>query len=831
MSKFKLKQLEIANFRGFRGVHVIPFDRPVVAIYGPVGAGKSSIVQAVEYALFGQQLEVRERIAKLADLINEEEQEARVKLELESDEGVLKVTRALRRVGDSARETFVELVFQGRKLASTAREATAKIIELLKLDEDDFTRFVLVTHRVLEGLVYGTAAKRSLTIDRLFGIDIIEELYKAIPIRKVEEVLEEEKRKLAAFKELPQIISKYGSVEEARRALERYRKELDELRRLEEELSRKYTELVETRKRLLETFRDIEQTYIEYLRVRSERETLESELAGRESDVSEASIRVELDLLRSFLVPKLEELALAREAEELAKLEITSENLEDAAVKIYNAVETLESILERLREEQENLTKLIEDLQREASTLESQKALLERRLRELEPIYREYQEVLNKYGDYSSIKRKVEELNSRIQEMETQLELTLNVLKVNEAIMRLGLKKCPICMKDLTDDDLKNIQSMIENIKSKYSDTLREIEKLKAEKTELERVLVKLDSLKSLVREYEDLSARLRALREHHSQIVDKLEAAQKNIRVIDKRVSMLRFIVDEARSKIDRIEQKLELLKKIKRYRELSRMERELEKTLKERGVNIERIIELEKEISEVEKKLEQVRNKLNTISVEYAELERILSSMPVETVEELRRRVLSVEDLYNRLNEIRGVLKKIQVKMREKMLERVRGYIQDYFKVIYPYTDLTGATIDVITKERLGVTVSEYVLYGIRRGERKVPISRLSDGQRLTIALAFMLSVYVVANHNVDFIIMDEPIPYVDIGVKRSFANLVVRLVKERLVSQLVITSQSRDFIDIIIEEARRNNIPVEFVEIERKDSERSIKVNYIS
>ncbi len=831
MPRFRIKQLEIVNFRGFRGTHVIPLDRPIVTIYGPVGAGKSSIVQAVEYALFGQQLEIRERIAKLVDLINEEEHEARVRLTLESTEGTLQVARALRRAGDSAREISAELIFRGKKLASTPREVTSRVVELLRLDEDDFTRFVLVTHRVLEGLVYGTSAKRSLTIDRLFGIDVVEELYKAIPIRKIEEILEEEKRKLAAFKEIPEVVSRYGSLENARKILEQYRKEIEELRKLEDELTRRYMQLVENRKRALTAFRDLEKVYLEYLRVKSERERLEEELAERESDVSETSLQVELDLLRSFLVPKLEELALSKEAEELARLEITTENLEESALKIYNIVESLESMLSRLKEEQENLAKLIDDLRREITTLESQKSLLERRVRELEAIHREYLDLVRRYGSPEKIRRELSELNLKLEEKERQLELTLNVLKVYENIVRLGLKRCPICMRELSESDIENIKESIRDIEIKYSNILKEIENLKTRMTELEKILIKLESLRPLEEEYENNLMKLRTVREQYSQALSRLETAQKGVRVIEKRIQMLRFVIDEARSKIDQIEQKLEVLKKIKRYRELLLREKELEKLLRERGVNLEAVIDLEREISEIERKLEQVREKLNSLSIEYAELERVLSSIPVETVEELRKRVLALEDLYRKLNEIRGALKRVQVKMREKMLEKVRGLIGEYFRMIYPYPDLVGATIDVVTRERLGVTISEYMLYGIRRGGKKVPISRLSDGQRLTIALAFMISVYVIANHNVDFIIMDEPLPYVDVEVKKAFSNLITKLIEEKLVSQLIITSQSRDFIEMIIEEAKKTEIPTELIEVTRRNGERELSIKYVT
>ena len=438
---------------------------------------------------------------------------------------------------------------------------------------------------------------------------------------------------------------------------------------------------------------------------------------------------------------------------------------------------------------------------------------------------------MRRYGSPEKIRRELSELNLKLEEKERQLELTLNVLKVYENIVRLGLKRCPICMRELSESDIENIKESIRDIEIKYSNILKEIENLKTRMTELEKILIKLESLRPLEEEYENNLMKLRTVREQYSQALSRLETAQKGVRVIEKRIQMLRFVIDEARSKIDQIEQKLEVLKKIKRYRELLLREKELEKLLRERGVNLEAVIDLEREISEIERKLEQVREKLNSLSIEYAELERVLSSIPVETVEELRKRVLALEDLYRKLNEIRGALKRVQVKMREKMLEKVRGLIGEYFRMIYPYPDLVGATIDVVTRERLGVTISEYMLYGIRRGGKKVPISRLSDGQRLTIALAFMISVYVIANHNVDFIIMDEPLPYVDVEVKKAFSNLITKLIEEKLVSQLIITSQSRDFIEMIIEEAKKTEIPTELIEVTRRNGERELSIKYVT
>ncbi|NPB00488.1 MAG: SMC family ATPase [Crenarchaeota archaeon] len=822
MSKFIIKQLILENFRGYKGKHVLDLGRGVVAIYGEVGAGKSSIAQAIEYALYGQQLEIKERIAKLVDLVNEESSEAKVQLSLEDLETgrCMKVLRYLKKHGDSAREALAELWIDDKKIASSPKDVLQHVVELLKLDEDDFARFVLVTHRVLEGLVYGTSSKRSLVIDRLFGIEMIEQLHKSIPIRKLEEILEKEKRKLSAFKELPEIVSKYGSVQNAKKALEEYKRELEELRRTEQELSTKLSELLEKRRQLLERFADLESTYVKYLRVRAERESLEEELKDA-PEVSETSIKVELELVKNILLSKLEELLFTEEAEELSRLTITSQNLEEASMKIFEIVKKLEDNLSKFDEEIENLIHLSEELKIDAEKLSTEIRSLERRLRELEDIYREYQSLVSKYGSPEQVQRELEKLKERLQSME---EFELHVEHVLREIVRRGLSTCPICGRPIDENVMRSIEEKISKLSSER--TSAEIEEVRRKITELENVLSKIRAIKPLVEEYEELYTRLKTLREMYSKVLSKLETVDKNRRSLEKRAQIIRTLIDEIKERIDRIDREISILRKIKKLKELRREEKELEKKLKESGIDLEALRRLEHDIDNLNKMLDKVRERLNMLSIEISTLERVLSSLPTETIDELRERVYKLERLLNMLNTIRGALKKIQSELRERMVERVRGLVDQYFRLMYPYNDMSGASIELNIKERLGTIVSEYVLYGVRGG-RRVPISRMSDGQRLTLALAFMLSVYVVANHNVSFMIMDEPIPYVDEAIRASFAKLVTSLVREGLVNQLIVTSQSREFIEQVVSEASLNEIPVTFIRIVREGSQRRIEV----
>ena len=53
MSDLLLKELDIANFRSIRGQIHVPLDAKVVLVHGENGAGKTSLLSAIELGLTG----------------------------------------------------------------------------------------------------------------------------------------------------------------------------------------------------------------------------------------------------------------------------------------------------------------------------------------------------------------------------------------------------------------------------------------------------------------------------------------------------------------------------------------------------------------------------------------------------------------------------------------------------------------------------------------------------------------------------------------------------------------------------------------------------------
>ncbi len=818
--KARINELVIRDFRGFRGEHRVVFNEGINIVHGPVGSGKTSIAQAIEYALYGTQLEVKERVSRLADLINEDSNSSLVKLSLTNG---IEVTRELRRSGETAVESS-SAVIDGVRYKGD--DVYSKIVESLGIDDDDFERFVLVTHRTLEALVYGSVSKRSIFIDRLFGLEVLDNINKSLPMTKLEELINGLRQRLASIKELPEIITKYGSVEKARDKVRELREEIDKLRREEEELSKAYNDLLRKREELLKNFKGVEEVYSNYVATRLRREGLEQELerAGVR-EVNETSIRLRLERLRDSLVEKLEEFAMIKEADEVGKLVITNDNLADAAESIYKAFEGLTKLKDRLMEDREYLNHVHNDLEIQSESLKASLRELESRISQEEPRVREYRELVSKYGEPSKVRRDIEELRNKLDRLNAEEGFRTSLLNILQYVLNNREERCPVCGKPLSEEDYESIKRRIEELSRGRSS---EIEELRNRLGELERVLTSMEALLPIVNDYEATIDRARDVRSRFEAVMTRLETIERSIRDIDKRLQVLTRFIDEFRAEIDEVDRALSYLRKYRELESLRRQEEDLRQQLSGLGIDVRAVTSMEDQIRYLDERLTQVRARLSDDSAELSRLELALSSLGLDREDPsvLRKRLDFLENFYNSLVRIRAGIREVQARVRDEMIKMVRDNVGSIFKLLYPYNDLSGAGIEVTVRDRgvVGV-VSEYTLYAIRPGGRKVAISRLSDGQRLTIALSFLLSVYRATKHNIDFLLMDEPIPYVDANIRRAFASLLARFVSEGLVGQVIITTQSEDLVNDIVSAAKEAGVKYGIIRLVKEGSERRI------
>lgn len=170
-------RLDLKNFTAFRGEHhldLTPFD--VFAVVGPTGSGKSSLLDAMTYALFGYV----ERVGKqVGQLISQGQPRMSVSLEFDVDGDRYRVVRSTASRGASTIR-LDRAVGDGWQSygegADRVRDATEIIKQLIGLDYRAFTRSVLLPQGTFAEFLTGDAAERRQILVDLLGLTLFPRL-------------------------------------------------------------------------------------------------------------------------------------------------------------------------------------------------------------------------------------------------------------------------------------------------------------------------------------------------------------------------------------------------------------------------------------------------------------------------------------------------------------------------------------------------------------------------------------------------------------------------------------------------------------------------------
>jgi DNA repair protein SbcC/Rad50 len=163
-------ELTLRGFRSYRDEVTFDFrGRHLVGIVGPIGAGKSTILDAIAFALFGRtprvQRETRSLVHQLSDA-------AHVQLLFEVDGARWRVTRALKRKGQG--QTKLERVDDAGDALETIvmdKPVRGRIEQLLGMDFDTFGRSVLLAQNRFAEFLLATDAPRNAVLKGVFGYE------------------------------------------------------------------------------------------------------------------------------------------------------------------------------------------------------------------------------------------------------------------------------------------------------------------------------------------------------------------------------------------------------------------------------------------------------------------------------------------------------------------------------------------------------------------------------------------------------------------------------------------------------------------------------------
>lgn len=178
----ELVKVEVKNFRSFAEATFTPLStgQGLTAINGANGMGKSSIVHAVVWALYGITPD-GVRVGALRRQGSEGEGDVEATVTFTFNQETIVVTRALRGKNDT---TVASITLDGVEQTNvSSRTASQWITNHIGLDAEAFLTAFVIRQKELDSIVKARPAERRKTIERLAGI---ERMSKALEVARTE---------------------------------------------------------------------------------------------------------------------------------------------------------------------------------------------------------------------------------------------------------------------------------------------------------------------------------------------------------------------------------------------------------------------------------------------------------------------------------------------------------------------------------------------------------------------------------------------------------------------------------------------------------------------
>jgi len=705
----------------------------LIVFIGRNGAGKSSVIDAITYALYGEHSR-----GNNANIVRDGASEGEVELEFHLRGNKYLVLRRFNSRG-ALEHSFLKC--NGKTLATGERrreddDVVQQIRKILGLDYEEMVSAVIIRQGELDSILSEEPKELKELFDKLVGLEKMEEAYE-----RMRDVIDDFRNKVREsvgwdLKDLERVEETLGKkrqeLEDRLRRCEQLEKEVAELKSKLEEERRKYSELKEV-KEMYDTARNL----LSVLKYR---------LNQREKEL-ETSIRT-LKECRTLLEHK--DVVDRRTAEREALKEVQKRKEEELR-RIEGEAEGIEASLRELRvpgvppEKAPTLQTLKDEAVRRAEKLRDDSIELGKRLARRESTEELEEEVSRGIAgivDLVSESYRAGGAQAMTEMIEKRERLSGELDRKRKQIedLRGELERIRREMEGLSYIEGKHV----DELRDKIRDAERDAEKLGGvgRIPELEEELTTVRNALSWLSQAEDR----RALPE-----VKDLEGMEKVLGE-DGELRQLRTLLEQLRAKPFDVS---ELERNEKLLNELNRQLGKCEASLRENKAAVERLRD------EVEKLERAVR-----------ELAR---------AREFHDLLVKIrEKIYHRDG---PVVKGIRAWALKNVSERAARYL-DLFDV--RFSDIR------LEETREGKGISFVSSYGGRRADSE----RLSGGERVALALAIRLAISdVLGAGRFGFFILDEPTTHLDSENKRKLREVFTRL-GEKVRQVIIITHDEEIF-----------------------------------
>ncbi|MDE1855216.1 MAG: AAA family ATPase [Candidatus Micrarchaeota archaeon] len=512
-----IDSIELRNWKTHKNTK-LSFTRGTNILLGQMGAGKSSIMDAISFALFGTYPAIQHRRVAVDEIIMNrpaQEKSASVNLEFGIDGSSYAIQRSLELSGS----TKATISKDGAYLQSQPQRVNEEVERILKVDYDLFSRAIYSEQNRLTYFLELRPAERKKQIDELLGLDKFATAQENATslINRIKDIVSESERAIAAFdvkKLREQHKALLEEVEKVANERKEFMKELEvqetKKENFEKELSKTkelYNKRISLAREIAELKSKIETVEKEIDKIKkkgvADMATLEKTLSGKkkgleslvaEEKKAEEQEKKAFEEMAHFVAGRNEQQKWLAELEKhlsrcpvcerelseeirkriveekislISKIEEQAKNAKDENLKLKRKKEEMSDAVSKARESLAKLETERETVQR----LEGYVSDKERSGKVLKEKEQELGRIEIDEKSIDKLQKEFTQLNVKVKELTTKLDMSEASEK--EKMARVEEKKKEIETIDSMQDDVKNKKKTAENL-VKFKEALAE---------------------------------------------------------------------------------------------------------------------------------------------------------------------------------------------------------------------------------------------------------------------------------------------------------------------------------------------------------------------
>jgi exonuclease SbcC len=730
---------------------------------GNIGSGKTSIMDAICFGLFGTFLQLQQKKIKLEDIIMkkpaaQEKAEVMVSFDI-GDESDWTVKRTV-----TKGKTSAELRKNGELIEGPqSTKVTEEVEKLLKMNYDLFSRAVYSEQNQLDMFLTIPKGQRMKKIDELLAIDKFEKARASTMslINKFSTALNE--------KEL--MVQNLRSDESLKR-LDMVKREFLEFKEKEDRMKGQMGEVFNKKIDMTKEILNLKQQQKKLQFIEEDAKKIAALMELTESDIE----KIKGDLVE-----------FSEKTDDGLKIEI--KNNDDEIAKLSASLNDERRNLDALKD------KFAED-NAQINLLEKEK------IPNAEKLVKELDEITESIKKNQIKKLSVDLEDSKKELEKNQLGLQKSLARLSEiedSINELGLigSTCPVCDSKLTENKkLKLIEKKKEirkDLKKDIEKCASVIEKMKPELPALEKKIKEVEKMQERFEVIKDSKRELKALESVLKDLKSKNLVFENQKRMFEKNIGL----IDENTNKIKEQQEKIKLILskkeeaniKLDRIREYRRQltalgsEKELlisfsPSVLEKLEIDYQSIIGLEGELQANLRNLTEIKNDKQKLLEEMENKKNLLENYELEI-----RKISAISD---QLRLLESALEATQEQLRKDFVTAVNEAMQFIWSELYPYKDIYSI--------RLGIEEGDYVLQ-LQDSTGWIPADgAASGGERSMACLALRIAFSLVLAPQLRMLVLDEPTANLD----AQSIDILADVLRERitkLVEQCFLVTHSVD------------------------------------